>query len=287
MSLISCTSMVDMRHNFQKNNMQEYILGTGEEGAENLDLQHEIFKNESYLQLKNAGLKKDMIVWDIGCGNGAMTENLAKELGGGRIYAIDNSEEQIKVAKARIKTAGYSNVTFIIGDISDINCEQYNKADIVYARFLLMHVYHPKKIIALMSSLLKPGGVLVLQESSMLLSSKDNASPIIKKYYDLIIKYGKEKGFDYNIGVRLPEMCDDLGVFRRVNSYVRDYPTTNSIKDLLYSRVEELKQKIISAKLSTEEEYLKLKLDLRSFFDSDASNSSLVMCRQAYILAYK
>ena len=79
-----------------------------------------------------------MVVWDIGCGSGVMTEYLAKVVGSnGYVYAIDISNDQIKVAKRRIESAGYKNVEFIVGDINKIKNDAYKKADIVYARFLI------------------------------------------------------------------------------------------------------------------------------------------------------
>ena len=290
MFLVSFNDRVDMNNHFQKQHTKtsEYILSTGKYGSGTLDLQHDIFKDEAFLQLQKAGLKKGIIVWDIGCGNGIMTLYLAKTVGiNGKIYAIDSSEEQIKIAKKRADASGCKNVTFIVGDINTIDSRQYDAADIVYARFLLMHVHNPQKVIALMSSLLKSGGVLASQESSMFLDNEENVNPIIKKYYNLLIEYGIINGFDYNIGVRLPKMYGELGTFKKVISYTKNYPTTVSIKKLLYLRIDEFQQKLVKSKISTAEEYAKLKQGLRSFFKREESNESLVMCKQAYILGYK
>jgi ubiquinone/menaquinone biosynthesis C-methylase UbiE len=114
-----------------------YILGTGGQGASNLDLQHKILKEESFAQLRQAGLAKNMVVWDIGCGSGVMTEYLAETVGAeGLVYALDVSEEQINVTKERIAAAVHSNIQSIVGDIITLDANQFKKADIVYSRLL-------------------------------------------------------------------------------------------------------------------------------------------------------
>jgi len=265
----------------------EYILGTGEHGKNNLDLQHEILKKESFTQLKEAGLAQDMVVWDIGCGSGAMTEHLAKVVGGeGLVYAMDASEAQIKVAKDRIESAGYKNVRFIVGDINDVDNSKYKKADIVYSRFLLMHVDDPQKVIKIMTSLLKPGGVVSLQESSMNSFVENNNDASINKYYGLIIAYADLKGFDYNIGRKLAKICDEVGAFSKVKQYTKNYNTTDDIKKLLSQRLNELKDKFITSNLITEEEYMKLQIDVNGFLKDPKSNNSIILSEQSYILAY-
>ncbi len=266
----------------------EYILATGVQGAVNLDLQHEIFKQESFAQLKEAGLAKNMVVWDIGCGSGIMTEHLAEAVGSeGLVYALDVSEDQIKVAKNRIEAAGYKNVQFIVGDINALDASKYQKADLVYSPFLLMHVPDPEKVIKHMASLLKPGGVISLQESTMNTTEEHPSDPSIHKYYRLIIEYGRIKGFDYNIGRKLPEICDTLGVFSKVNYYTRNYKATDHIKTLMAVRVPEVKDKFVSANLITEEEYTKLADAISHFLRSEKSDDCVMMAEQSHILAHK
>ncbi len=217
-----------------------------------------------------------------------MTEYLAEVVGSeGLVYAIDVSEEQIAVAKNRIEAAGYKNVQFIAGDINNLGASKCKKADIVYSRFLLMHVANPEKIIKLMASLLKSGGVISLQESSMNTAEEHPSNPFIHKYYRLIVDYGKLKGFDYNVGRKLPEIFDKLGIFSKVNYYTKDYKTTDHIKQLLSLRLPELQDKFVSADLITEEEYIKLKSAVNNFLKDEKSNDCVIMAEQSHVLARK
>lgn len=265
-----------------------YILKTGKQGVSNLDLQNEIFKRESIAQVKKAGLAPGMVVWDVGCGGGVMTEYLAKMVGDkGIVYALDVSADQVKAAKQRIESAGYKNVRFINGDIDTLNTSHYEKADIVYARFLLMHVHNPPKTIEAMASLLKQGGRLSLQESTMGSIKETSSNLALVRYYDLIIAYGDLKKFDYNVGRQLEGFCANSGLFSKIVSYKKNYKTTQSIKDLLSARLDELEPKFLSEKLIAENTYEDLKGQVREFFRNAESNFSAVMCEQSHIIAYK
>jgi ubiquinone/menaquinone biosynthesis C-methylase UbiE len=55
-------------------------------------------------------------VLELACGTGACTEILGKICKGGEIIALDRSETMIHFAKENIRSAGISNVSFVIGD---------------------------------------------------------------------------------------------------------------------------------------------------------------------------
>ena len=103
-----------------KDGSDAYVLSTSVQARQNLDYQHQLMAEESYKQLKKAGLKKDQIVWDIGCGSGAMTEYIARTVGdNGKVFAVDVSKEQLENTIKRLSDVGLKNVTFILADIQD------------------------------------------------------------------------------------------------------------------------------------------------------------------------
>lgn len=265
-----------------------YILATGNQGVSNLDLQNEIFKKKSFKQLKKAELGPNMVVWDVGCGSGVVTEHLARVVGPeGLVYALDVSQDQLKITKSRIESAGFKNVQFIEGDVNALSVKKYKKADIVYSRFLLMHVHDCQKAIKTMADLLKKGGRLSLQESTMESIKEENPYSALSKYYDMIIDYGKCKEFDYNVGRKLKQLCEKSGFFSKIIFYKRNFKTTDDIKNLMSVRLDELEDKFLATNLTNKEDYERLKIDIREFFKTKESNDSAVMCEQNYILAYK
>jgi ubiquinone/menaquinone biosynthesis C-methylase UbiE len=230
-----------------------YVLSTSEQARKNLDYQHGIMANESYQQLQRAGLKKGQVVWDIGCGSGAMTEYIAREVGvDGKVFAVDVSKEQLENTKKRISAAGLKNVTFILADIQEDNDWPIEKADIVYSRLLLMHVTKGKAALINMKSLLRAGGVLSLQESAFSDNDTPDYNPVLKDYFASLVKLGISKGVDFDIGQKLAVLCEDVG-FQKIEHYeVQHHYSAKEVKLLMLSRIDEMKEKFIETGIADE-----------------------------------
>lgn len=273
---------------FRKPN-SSYILGVGEKGAENLNLQHKILESNSTQQLSKAGLREGMVVWDIGCGSGEMTEYIASVVGSsGHVYAMDVSEEQIKLTKKRITNVGYKNVSFIVDDISSHEDRGFDKADIVHSRLLLMHVKSPTDALNRMLSLLKPFGVLSCQEASMNSLKNGCENAFIDKYFQLLVAYGTLNGFDYNIGRKLPDLCSSLGSFSKIDHYVTrlDLSSTNA-KQLLFSRLDEFKDKLIGENLASQQEMAEIKQGMNNYYEDPRFSNCTFYAEQTHLLAFK
>jgi ubiquinone/menaquinone biosynthesis C-methylase UbiE len=103
------------------------------------------------------GLKDANLVLDVGCGPGRVTRDIA-HLTKGKVYAIDNSEEMIKVAKTVLKD--YKNVELRVGEASNIPYDN-NMFDIVTCNLLLMWTKNPQKVVNEMARVTKPGGIVL------------------------------------------------------------------------------------------------------------------------------
>jgi 2-polyprenyl-3-methyl-5-hydroxy-6-metoxy-1,4-benzoquinol methylase len=72
--------------------------------------------------LRQAGLRAEDQVLEIGCGVGTLTELLARELSlGGSVTAVDLSPRSIQVATERL--AGFSNVNLIAADVTNLELD--------------------------------------------------------------------------------------------------------------------------------------------------------------------
>jgi ubiquinone/menaquinone biosynthesis C-methylase UbiE len=190
-----------------------YALETGKSGAHRLELQNDYLFEESCHHLTIAGLKEGLTVYDIGCGTGCMTNYIASKVGPtGRVYAIDSSEEQLEIARQRMEESDLKNVIFIRADILNELKSPLPSADLIYARFVLMHVRSPLLALHNMFELLKPRGTLALQEpvndSCYVQEKPDHLQNFIKS----ITHLGSLLGVDYNIGWRLKDLVETCGV---------------------------------------------------------------------------
>ena len=273
----------------EKEGSATYILATGKEAAPILQLQHDLYAKESRDHLHKAGLSFGQTVWDIGCGTGTMTEYFANAVGNsGKVYALDVSQEQIKVARARVEEAGLTNVTFFCGDIMALTDIPINEADIVYARFVLMHLTSPEMALRKMLSLLKPRGAVALQESIMRTSHASVKNDVMEKYVKNIIASAAGKGVDYNIGDKLHDLCEKSG-FKNVESYnVQHKLSAAQAKSLLLPRTFECENEMIKAGLATPEEMNEVRAVIENFPEPEADPAFYyAAAQQAYVVARK
>lgn len=93
-------------------------------------------------------------VLDLGCGDGALTRQLAERLPRGEVLGIDASQGMIDVAKTREQ----ENLRFLRLDINDIDFE--NRFDIVFSNATLHWVKDHKRMLAELRRALRFGGRL-------------------------------------------------------------------------------------------------------------------------------
>lgn len=252
-----------------KNN--SYVLATGKKGAKALDIQQEYIAQGSYKHLQKAGLKPGMIVYDVGCGSGVMTAYLAKQVGSkGHVFAIDISAEQLSVAKQKVKDAGLDNVTFVQADVQELGQLPGDMADIIYFRYLLVHLTAPKIALENMYQHLKVGGKLAFQEPTWHTIHTNYPKDFLVQYRDAVIKLGERKGVNYNVGRSSPKMACQLP-----GSEVDSYELENKVslgqyKELAYLRLSEMGDKLMSAGLVTEEDLLNWKKEIASMPADDS-----------------
>lgn len=114
--------------------------------------------------LANLGLKPNMTVCDMGCGNGFYSISTAKLLGEkGHVLAVDIQPQMLVLLRERMESEGVNNITPILGSVDDPRLPE-NSVDL----FLMVDVYHefsyPEQMLEKIYRALKPDGLMVLVE---------------------------------------------------------------------------------------------------------------------------
>lgn len=234
--------------------MSEYILKTGDAGAERLDLLNRVFSPYSQSYLLDVGLKPGMRVVELGCGTGVMTTWIAKHVGdSGHVTAIDGSKEQLDYARKMASEAGIKNITYIHSTVEEISPEN-NAYDLAYSRYLLMHLPDPVFALKRMHSLLKPQGILACEEptaSSLLTYPKNN---VIEKLNEYFIKLGKKRGINFNIGDELLPMLINLDCKLLAPRFVQPIISIEMAKEFLILGAKEVLSVVIKENIISEQE---------------------------------
>jgi ubiquinone/menaquinone biosynthesis C-methylase UbiE len=82
--------------------------------------------------IRNLQLKGDETVVDVGCGTGANTPILQKEVPDGRVVCLDISQDSLRKVMERIESNNYSNVDTLMADGQRI---PLSDVDVIYASF--------------------------------------------------------------------------------------------------------------------------------------------------------
>ena len=115
--------------------------------------------------LRDAGIVSGMRVLDIGCGMGDVSMLVARLVGpGGRVVSIDIDQASIETARKRASAVGFDNTTYHRADILTFTDDE--PFDAIVGRLVLEFLPDPIAAICRLCGLLRPGGIMALQEPS-------------------------------------------------------------------------------------------------------------------------
>ncbi|MEK6734216.1 MAG: methyltransferase domain-containing protein [Pseudomonadota bacterium] len=256
---------------------ETYIFTTGEKAVERLEFQKQLGLDWSFEHLQKAGIREGMTVVDMGCGVGAMTAELAKLVGdSGIVYAFDISEKQLEIARAKTESEGLKNVIFICGDIYSNNDIPINTVDLIYMRYLLMHIKSPDLAITGLKKLLKSDGVIASQESII------SSFTLIPDCMNVYLELGRQRGVDYDLGKRSVSLYQDAG-FSKVDVEYKQLKIPGSdMKKLVKLGINEWKDKALEAGIINQDQLESWQTQINNF----SGEIEYPLATQAYVLAW-
>jgi SAM-dependent methyltransferase len=188
----------------QSGNKGDYVLATGEAAANRLRILHSVYGPGARRVLLQAGIRPGMRVADLGSGTGMVTQLLAELVGPtGEVVGVDYNGDQVEQARALLP-AGLSNVSFVKASATDTGLPR-ESFDLVYSRFLLIHLTDPELALREMYGLLKPSGVLVVEDGDLTTAGSEPPSSL-QAFSNLFGRLGPTWGVDYTLGRRLFQM---------------------------------------------------------------------------------
>ncbi len=105
-------------------------------------------------------LRGDETVLDAGCGTGRLTEKLLERLPAGRVLALDNSAEMLRVARENLAAFG-ARVTFVEADLARLDLE--DAVDVIFSTATFHWVLDHARLFRDLYRALRDGGRLIAQ----------------------------------------------------------------------------------------------------------------------------
>lgn len=145
----------------------DYILGHSATEHARLERQAQVLRSATQELLVEAGIRRGQRVLDIGAGVGDVSLLLARMVGAsGFVCGIDADEAALERARLRARHESLQNLQFVVQDLKSVHLSE--SFDVIVGRLVLMFFPPASQagILSLLARLLKPGGVIVLQECS-------------------------------------------------------------------------------------------------------------------------
>lgn len=183
-------------------NNSSYILATGDQTEYRLSILNKIYGKYTKMLLDKLKLFPSMKVAVVGCGSGESIDLIYKKIGeDGKLLCLDIDQEQISLTKRKLNGQNIKNVEYQVADIQNYQGnEQY---DLVYCRFVLIHLTTPQQALENMLSLLKLGGIIACEEHDYKTMFNYPYSSSTDKYKELLRAISQKLKVDYSYGIKL------------------------------------------------------------------------------------
>lgn len=129
----------------------------------------------------------------------------------GRVVGIERDAKSIARAKLRVAQAGFSNISFLQTNVSEISSA--GPFDAAVGRFILMFLPDPLSVLKSVARLVRPGGVLAFQEPTwvpMLAMAK--RLPLWSRVLGAIHETFLRSGVNPEMGVDLYRSFQEIGL---------------------------------------------------------------------------
>jgi len=139
--------------------MVEYVFASTEQQAEfaRLKLLEDAFDDQTKQIIQSSGIASGWKCLELGPGAGSILAWLGDLVGSsGQVVGVDKNIAFIEQISA-------PQITKVSSDILDIQLEN-NTFDLIHARYVLIHIFESINVIKKLIKLLKPGGLLVIEE---------------------------------------------------------------------------------------------------------------------------
>jgi SAM-dependent methyltransferase len=190
----------------------QYVLGRSETESQRLVKQAAFLRPSTERVFRKAGINEGMHVLDLGCGAGDVTF-LAAELVGptGSVVGIDVDPGVLAFARDRANASGLTWVRFEERAIDSFTTTQ--PFDAVVGRFVLIYQADPVGTLRLVSSLVRNGGLIVVQEPDFRVGTATAPTVVLwQQVQHWIAETFRRGGVHYDIGGRLYHLFRRAGL---------------------------------------------------------------------------
>jgi len=215
-------------------------------------------------------------VLEVGCGVGAQTVAVASRNPSSSFVSFDRAIDSVLLAADSVRGAGVGNVHLICADLFQA---PFPTAffDYVFVSYLLEHLPDPVTALSVLSTLMRPGGRILVVEGDHGSCYFHPRTPEAVRAWDCLIRVQADFGADSEIGRRLYPLLrnagfEDVEVSPRMVYADASRPGTQDafVLRTIVPMVEGVREEVLRGGMMTEEEWEKGVSDLRKTGTSES-----------------
>jgi SAM-dependent methyltransferase len=189
-----------------------YVLGTDVTERARLLRQAAAFVPMSTWLLDQIGVGPGWRAIDVGCGPIGIVDLLAVRVGpGGAVVGLEREEHLLQMARAVVAERELSNVQLIAGDATASGLPP-GTFDLAHERYVLIVSPEPERIVAEMTALVRPGGIVALEDGHTDSGIWYPPHPGRDRFWSVVQGVYRARGLDPDIGSRLPSLLTAAGL---------------------------------------------------------------------------
>jgi ubiquinone/menaquinone biosynthesis C-methylase UbiE len=181
-----------------------YIMGRTDAEYDRLRRQAAVWEPATVQVLDDIGIQPGMRCLDVGSGVGSVSALMASRVGPqGQVVCLDSDSRVGQIALIDLHRRGYHQVSFKRGDVNQTNEIAPGSFDVVFGRFLLLHMVDPAATLRRMYGWVKPGGWLVIQDYDCLPLEIHPQLPLVAEFRRVFFAVMAQTGRDLRLGLKL------------------------------------------------------------------------------------
>ncbi len=201
-----------------------YAFADTDRARQRLAVLADVYSASTSLFLRECLDETPSIVVDLGCGPGYTTHLLTNILQAKQTIGLDISHSFIAYAQ---KTAT-SRVSFACHDITIVPFP-CGSANLLYCRFLLTHLQHPRSIIERWATQLQPGGLLLMEEVEWIHTQHE----LLAQYLQIVAAMLAYQANSLYIGPALDALAKNSSLRTRIN-HVQNVKVTTAQAAMMF-----------------------------------------------------
>jgi ubiquinone/menaquinone biosynthesis C-methylase UbiE len=208
---------------------KNYLFGEQDSETKRLDLLNAVYNPWSKNFLADVLEKTGGKILEVGCGQGSMSQWLAEHDNVDSVLGLD-------IDKLALKTAAEKNIPkteFELFSVYDLN-QLHDQFDIIYQRFVLIHLTNPAAALKAIYNQLKPGGIFVCDTGIHSHCFSDPKTDSYDNFIKLVLQMFASQGKDADLGKTIASTASKIGFIKEHIQLQQPLLRRKTEKNLMY-----------------------------------------------------